>query len=127
MRKIFEFRSFAVEGLKKLKETELQEHMLQLVQALRYEKNSEQQPVSKFLIERCVKNFELGNYFRWYLLVEIDNTPKTLFFTQVLQDYKSKCSPVKTFFIFIFINFYFDFSNFFLFNFIIILFLFLIL
>jgi hypothetical protein len=99
--------------LKKLKETELQEHMLQLVQALRYEKDSEQQPLSKFLIERCLKNFELGNIFRWYLLVEIDNTPKTQFFAQVLNDYKSNCTQVRKYFIFNLIFFFFLFIFFF--------------
>jgi len=50
--------------------------LLQLVQALKYEKIGEknvESSLGKFLIERSIANPVLGNYFYWYLVVEIED------------------------------------------------------
>ncbi|KAL2888256.1 Phosphatidylinositol 3 [Ceratocystis lukuohia] len=90
-------RAFAVERLRKAEDAELQLYLLQLVQALKYEHILDSPPASAvasspateesatakdsslatFLISRAAANFQLGNYFYWYLMVECDdNSPE---------------------------------------------------
>ncbi|KAJ5104929.1 hypothetical protein NUU61_002276 [Penicillium alfredii] len=80
-------RSYAVERLRKADDDELLLYLLQLVQALKYEENSETETedaasdssLANFLITRAAKNFKLGNYLHWYLMVECDDAgPGTL-------------------------------------------------
>lgn len=74
-------RAFAVKRLRKADDNELLLYLLQLVQALKYEHISPQsrQDVSqdsslaRFLITRAVSSLTLGNYFYWYVMVEIDD------------------------------------------------------
>ncbi|KAF1781151.1 Phosphatidylinositol 3/4-kinase, conserved site [Phytophthora cactorum] len=86
-------RHFAVSTLATAKNEDLQDFLLQLVQALRYEKpgapitssrggmsgdengstdgsTSELGPLARFLIARSSTNFQMANYFYWYLKVE---------------------------------------------------------
>src|SRR2546429_3395790 len=60
---------------------ELLLYLLQLVQALKFERISPEAPeeatqdssLARFLISRAANNFTLGNYFHWYLMVECDD------------------------------------------------------
>src|SRR5437667_12566502 len=60
---------------------ELLLYLLQLVQALKFERISPEAPeeatqdssLARFLISRAANNFMLGNYFHWYLMVECDD------------------------------------------------------
>lgn len=88
-------RNFAVSTLAKAKNEDLHDFLLQLVQALRYEKpvkapqsssrgmsgdesesvdgsvaNEPLGPLARFLIARSSTNFQMANYFFWYLKVE---------------------------------------------------------
>nr|KAJ3421241.1 Phosphatidylinositol (PI) 3-kinase [Polyrhizophydium stewartii] len=71
-------RSYAVIQLKKADDEELQLYLLQLVQALKFERLEEQlnildSPLVEFLIDRGIRNQVLGNYLHWYLMVECEN------------------------------------------------------
>ena len=74
-------RAYAVDRLRKSDDEELLLYLLQLVQALKFEKMSLEKGGSQamdsslatFLISRATKNFMLGNYLHWYLMVELDD------------------------------------------------------
>jgi phosphatidylinositol 3-kinase len=68
-------RSYAVERLKKADDEELQLYLLQLVQALKYEAPGEgdDSSLARFLVTRAANSFALGNFFHWYLMVEISD------------------------------------------------------
>ncbi|RHZ89967.1 hypothetical protein Glove_9g253 [Diversispora epigaea] len=76
-------RRYAVSQLRKADDEELLLYLLQLVQALKFEKisnnksSSHESSLAEFLIERGVKNPILGNYFHWYLMVECDDNDKS--------------------------------------------------
>ncbi|KAI9793724.1 MAG: Phosphatidylinositol (PI) 3-kinase [Peltula sp. TS41687] len=73
-------RAYAVDRLRKADDEELLLYLLQLVQALKYEKISqesakdptEDSSLARFLISRAAQNLKLGNFFHWYLMVECD-------------------------------------------------------
>ncbi|PSR78844.1 kinase-like domain-containing protein [Coniella lustricola] len=75
-------RAYAVERLHKADDDELLLYLLQLVQALKFEQIStdsnqdatQGSSLARFLINRAVNNFILGNYFYWYVMVECDDT-----------------------------------------------------
>lgn len=75
-------RAYAVERLHKADDDELLLYLLQLVQALKFEQIStdsnqdatQDSSLARFLINRAVHNFILGNYFYWYVMVECDDT-----------------------------------------------------
>lgn len=74
-------RAYAVDRLRKADDEELLTYLLQLVQALKFEKISLEtdgdtivdSSLAGFLISRASKNFMLGNYLHWYLMVECDD------------------------------------------------------
>ncbi|EXJ92346.1 phosphatidylinositol 3-kinase [Capronia epimyces CBS 606.96] len=72
-------RAYAVDRLRQADDAELLLYLLQLVQALKFEKydiKEEGLPPSslaRFLIDRAAKNFILGNYLHWFLMVECDD------------------------------------------------------
>ena len=74
-------RAYAVDRLRKADDDELLLYLLQLVQALKFEKiyierndnASLESTLATFLISRATKNFTLGNYLHWYLMVECDD------------------------------------------------------
>ena len=74
-------RAYAVDRLRKSDDEELLLYLLQLVQALKFEKTSLEKggnqamdsSLATFLISRATKNFMLGNYLHWYLMVELDD------------------------------------------------------
>ena len=73
-------RAYAVDRLRESDDDELLLYLLQLVQALKFEKISESDDGSTqdsslacFLISRATNNLMLGNFLHWYLMVECDD------------------------------------------------------
>lgn len=72
-------RGYAVDRLRKAGDEELLQYLLQLVQALKFETDDAEDEtlpessLANFLVERATKNFLLGNYLHWYLMVECDD------------------------------------------------------
>lgn len=76
-----EVRKFCVEILSKKygdDDKRLRQILLQLVQALRYEKSSKDSDLAKLLIKMSCKSFSFANYFFWYLYVEEGNAFKNV-------------------------------------------------
>lgn len=74
-------RAYAVDRLRDSDDEELLLYLLQLVQALKFEKISPESndgstrdsSLARFLITRGTNNLMLGNYLHWYLMVECDD------------------------------------------------------
>ena len=74
-------RAYAVDRLRKADDDELLLYLLQLVQALKFEKVSLEKnedasldsTLASFLISRAANSFVLGNFLHWYLMVECDD------------------------------------------------------
>ncbi|KAJ0037432.1 hypothetical protein Pint_22949 [Pistacia integerrima] len=64
-----EVRAYAVSILERADDEELQCYLLQLVQALRFER-SDKSRLSQFLVHRSSSNIELASFLRWYVFVE---------------------------------------------------------
>ncbi|XP_056165510.1 phosphatidylinositol 3-kinase, root isoform isoform X2 [Syzygium oleosum] len=65
-----EVRAYAVSVLERADDEELQCYLLQLVQALRFER-SDKSRLSQFLVQRSLRNIELASFLRWYVAVEL--------------------------------------------------------
>lgn len=65
-----EVRAYAVTVLQRADDDELQCYLLQLVQALRFER-SDRSRLSHFLVQRSLGNIELASFLRWYIAVEL--------------------------------------------------------
>ncbi|GAU33793.1 hypothetical protein TSUD_221310 [Trifolium subterraneum] len=65
-----EVRAYAVSVLERADDEELQCYLLQLVQALRFER-SDKSRLSQFLVQRALSNIELASFLRWYVAVEL--------------------------------------------------------
>ncbi|KAL7609297.1 phosphatidylinositol 3-kinase, root isoform [Lactuca sativa] len=63
-------RAHAVRVLERADDEELQCYLLQLVQALRFER-SDKSRLSQFLVQRSLSNIELASFLRWYVAVEL--------------------------------------------------------
>lgn len=74
-------RAYAVDRLRESDDDELLLYLLQLVQALKFEKISPEaqdggtrdSSLANFLILRATNNLMLGNFLHWYLMVECDD------------------------------------------------------
>lgn len=74
-------RAYAVDRLRESDDDELLLYLLQLVQALKFEKISPEpqdggtrdSDLANFLISRAINNLMLGNFLHWYLMVECDD------------------------------------------------------
>ncbi|KAF0683692.1 Aste57867_24254 [Aphanomyces stellatus] len=81
-------RKFAVAALAKSRNDDLLDFLLQLVQAMRYEKFSKVDnqlgPLARFLVSRACANFKMANYFYWYLQVELSDRRDGEMFQHVL-------------------------------------------
>ena len=74
-------RAYAVDRLRESDDDELLLYLLQLVQALKFEKiasetdsgSTQASSLARFLIQRATKSEMLGNYLHWYLMVECDD------------------------------------------------------
>ncbi|OEL23829.1 Phosphatidylinositol 3-kinase, root isoform [Dichanthelium oligosanthes] len=65
-----EVRGYAVSVLERADDEELQCYLLQLVQALRFER-SDKSRLALFLVNRALSNIEIASFLRWYILVEL--------------------------------------------------------
>ncbi|KAH0467537.1 hypothetical protein IEQ34_002570 [Dendrobium chrysotoxum] len=65
-----EVRAYAVSVLGRADDEELHCYLLQLVQALRFER-SDKSRLSVFLVQRALSNIELASFLRWYVAVEL--------------------------------------------------------
>ncbi|KAG2577758.1 hypothetical protein PVAP13_6NG191400 [Panicum virgatum] len=65
-----EVRGYAVSVLERADDEELQCYLLQLVQALRFER-SDKSCLALFLVNRALSNIEIASFLRWYILVEL--------------------------------------------------------
>ncbi|KAL6007020.1 hypothetical protein ACLOJK_032516 [Asimina triloba] len=65
-----EVRAYAVSVLERADDEELQCYLLQLVQALRFER-SDKSRLAHFLVQRSLSNIELASFLRWYVAVEL--------------------------------------------------------
>ncbi|KAG2702007.1 hypothetical protein I3843_06G065900 [Carya illinoinensis] len=65
-----EVRAYAVSVLERADDEELQCYLLQLVQALRFER-SDKSRLSHFLVQRALRNSEFASFLRWYVAVEL--------------------------------------------------------
>ena len=74
-------RAYAVDRLRESDDEELLLYLLQLVQALKFEKisadlddgSTHDSSLAKFLIDRATNSPMLGNFLHWYLIVECDD------------------------------------------------------
>lgn len=74
-------RAYAVDQLRRSDDEELLLYLLQLVQALKFERipqeavedATQDSSLARFLISRASTNLKLGNYLHWYLMVECDD------------------------------------------------------
>lgn len=74
-------RAYAVDRLRESDDDELLLYLLQLVQALKFEKiasetdpgSTQESSLAWFLIKRATNSLMLGNYLHWYLMVECDD------------------------------------------------------
>ena len=74
-------RAYAVDRLQESDDDELLLYLLQLVQALKFEKISPEpkdgstqgSSLARFLISHATNNLMLGNFLHWYLMVECDD------------------------------------------------------
>ncbi|KAJ7556475.1 hypothetical protein O6H91_05G085500 [Diphasiastrum complanatum] len=67
-----EVRAYAVTVLERAEDEELHCYLLQLVQALRFER-SDKSRLAFFLVLRAVQNFDLASFLRWYITVELSD------------------------------------------------------
>ncbi|KAK1433890.1 hypothetical protein QVD17_10808 [Tagetes erecta] len=65
-----EVRAHAVRVLERADDEELQCYLLQLVQAMRFER-SDKSHLSQFLVQRSLSNMEFASFLRWYVAVEL--------------------------------------------------------
>ncbi|GMN41597.1 hypothetical protein TIFTF001_010820 [Ficus carica] len=65
-----EVRAYAVSVLERADDEELQCYLLQLVQALRFER-SDKSSLSHFLVQRSLRNIKFASFLRWYVAVEL--------------------------------------------------------
>mmetsp|Transcript_14580 Transcript_14580/g.12381 ORF Transcript_14580/g.12381 Transcript_14580/m.12381 type:complete len:513 (+) Transcript_14580:982-2520(+) len=68
---MLKIREYAVKILEEVSSERLTFLLLQLVQALRYEKLDESSPLLNFLVDRCVKDQKMSTIFYWHLKVEV--------------------------------------------------------
>ncbi|ONK66305.1 uncharacterized protein A4U43_C06F6320 [Asparagus officinalis] len=64
-----EVRAYAVSVLERADDDELHCYLLQLVQALRFER-SDKSRLALFLVQRSLSNIELASFLQWYVRVE---------------------------------------------------------
>ncbi|XP_026384357.1 phosphatidylinositol 3-kinase, root isoform-like [Papaver somniferum] len=89
-----EVRAYAVSVLERADDEELQCYLLQLVQALRFER-SDKSRLSHFLVKRSLCNIELASFLRWYVAVELNDPAyaKRFYCTnEILEDNMMKLS-----------------------------------
>ena len=85
-------RNFAVNCLRKVNPLNIQTYLLQLVQALKYEKNHDN-PLARFLLEEAIQHpITIGHEFFWHLRSEMSNQDVQQRFGLYLEVFLSKIS-----------------------------------
>ena len=85
-------RNFAVDCLRKVDPLNIQTYLLQLVQALKYEKNHDNS-LARFLIEKAVEHpITIGHEFFWHLRSEMNNQDVQQRFGLYLEVFLSRIS-----------------------------------
>ena len=85
-------RNFAVDCLRKVNPLNIQTYLLQLVQALKYEKNHDN-ALARFLIEEAIEHpITIGHEFFWHLRSEMNNQDVQQRFGLYLEVFLSKIS-----------------------------------
>ena len=85
-------RNFAVDCLRKVNPLNIQTYLLQLVQALKYEKNHDNS-LARFLIEEAIEHpITIGHEFFWHLRSEMNNQDVQQRFGLYLEVFLSKIS-----------------------------------
>lgn len=79
-------RSFTIRCLKKLRDDELLQYLIQLVQVLKYESYLDCD-LTTFLLERALSNRRIGHFLFWYLRSEIHVASVSLRFGLILEAY----------------------------------------
>lgn len=90
-----EVRAYAVRILERADDDELQCYLLQLVQALRFER-SDKSRLSQYLVQRSSRNIELASCLRWYVSVEFHDPvhAKRFYSThEILEESMTKLTP----------------------------------
>ncbi|KAK9465410.1 kinase-like domain-containing protein [Lipomyces arxii] len=86
-------RSYAVDRLRKADDEELQLYLLQLVQALKFDRTgigrNKKSSLARFLEGRAAKSELLGNFFYWYVSVEAEDGPSKNLYKFVLENFNS--------------------------------------
>lgn len=83
-------RNYAVECLFALNDDMLLAYMLQLVQVLKYEPYLDCK-LSRFLLERALRNQRIGHFFFWYLRAEMHNADSSVRYGLLLEAYCRGC------------------------------------
>lgn len=84
-------RSFAVNCLRKLSDSELQLYLLQLTQSLKSEPYH-RSPLSEFLLERAIRSpLQIGHFFFWHLKSDLSNPFYCERYALLLEDYLTNC------------------------------------
>uniref|UniRef100_A0A8B9K9K4 Phosphatidylinositol 3-kinase catalytic subunit type 3 n=1 Tax=Astyanax mexicanus TaxID=7994 RepID=A0A8B9K9K4_ASTMX len=79
-------RSFTIRCLRKLRDDELFQYLLQLVQVLKYESYLDCD-LSTFLLERALSNKRIGHFLYWHLRSEMHISSVSLRFGLILEAY----------------------------------------
>lgn len=95
-----QIRKFALKNLKRMPDSQLQNYLLQLVQALKHETNHDS-PLARFLLRRALMNrLQIGQPFFWQLKAELQGTnhEKTEWgerFALILEAFLRGCGPMR--------------------------------
>ncbi|KNE56070.1 hypothetical protein AMAG_01912 [Allomyces macrogynus ATCC 38327] len=81
-----EVRRFAVQTLAILADSELEDYLLQLVQALSFEQHFDS-ALARFLLNRALTSQRIGHRFFWTIKAEMDNSNMTTLYTMLLEAY----------------------------------------
>ncbi|KMS94179.1 hypothetical protein BVRB_024010, partial [Beta vulgaris subsp. vulgaris] len=79
-------RQYAVECLNRADDSQLEMYLLQLVQALRFEKHYPSD-LSRFLIRRCSKSLDMATYMHWFVHVEQNYPNSGSLYDQFQEDF----------------------------------------
>ncbi|KAL3837733.1 hypothetical protein ACJIZ3_022324 [Penstemon smallii] len=93
-----EVRAYAVSVLERADDEELQCYLLQLVQALRFERTDKSR-LCHFLVQRSLCNIDLASFLRWYVAVELhDHAYARRFYStyEILEESMLKLAPASS-------------------------------
>lgn len=83
-------RAFAIKVLEQLPADQLEDLLLQLTQALKFERTHDSL-LARFLLKRALQNKRIGHFFFWYLKCEMYNPQYTPRFGVILEAYLKGC------------------------------------